>query len=116
MQVRIPRYTNEFARINRLKETHRLDRGAEMGVSHFRHNDFSANPSLYRTRDIRAALLITMRTNLPKHIEHGLAEALKLMSYARYPFACFDPAQVRIGHIGVKIGEEDDITKDLICS
>ncbi len=115
MQVRIPRYSNEYERIKRLPQTHRLDRGAEPAANHFRHNDFSANPSLYRTRDIRAALLLTMRTNLPKHIEHGLAEALKLFSYARYPFACLLASQVRIGHIGVKPGEEDDLTKDLLC-
>lgn len=117
MQVRIPRYTDELNRINGLKMKHNLDRSAvAVDSNHFRHDDFSANPAFYRTRDVRAAAILTLKTNLPKHIEHGVGEALRLLSNARHPFACLNPENARIGHIGVRTpAEEDDLSKPLLA-
>lgn len=116
VQVRIPRWSNELTRINGLMAKHGLKRFATKADEyHFRHDDFSMNPALYRTRDLRAALHFVTVTNMPKHIEHGLGEALKLVSgYPAGHFACFNPDKIRIGHIGVLPGEEDDLTKPLI--
>jgi len=115
VQVRIPRFSNERERINRLKQKHNLDRKA---VDHddysFLHDDFSMNPAFYRTRDLRAALALVASTNLPKHIEHGLGEALKIISMRpATPFACFNPEKIRVGHTGTRPGEEDDLDKPL---
>jgi hypothetical protein len=116
MQVRIPRYSNEFDRINKLKQKHNLDRSAvQVDEYHFLHNDYSANPSFYRTRDIRNAVAITLRTNLPKHVEHGVGEVLRLLGEPGKQFACLNPDEIRIGHIGCLPGEEDDLTKPLNC-
>jgi len=118
VQIRIPRYSNEVERINGLKQKHGLDRAAVgYNDTFFYSNDFSANPAFYRTRDLRAALAVTSDTNLPKHIEHGLGVALKLISRrSQTPFACFYPEKIRIGHIGTRPGEEDDLDKPLIAT
>lgn len=116
MQVRIARYTNEYERINNLKKKHNLDRSAsEVDEEFFLHNDYSANPSFYRTRDIRNAVALTLRTNLPKHVEHGVGEILRLLGEPGKQFACLNPDEIRIGHIGCLPGEEDDLTKPLNC-
>lgn len=116
MQVRIPRWTNELERIRGLMQKHGLNRWAfEVDRYHFRHDDYSANPSIYRTRDLRAAINLTLRTNLDKHVEHGVGVALKFLSNIDTgQFACFNPNLVRIGHLGTPIGQEDDLSKDLI--
>lgn len=118
MQVRIPRWTNELERINGLKAKHGLDRQAEPVDSyHFHHDDYSANPSLYRTRDIRAAVLLTQLTNLPKHVEHGVGEALRLLSGRRgNQFACFNPDKIHIRHLGTLLGEEDPLDQPLYAT
>jgi hypothetical protein len=116
MQVRIPRYSNEFERINKLKQKHGLNRSAvQVDEYHFRHDDYSANPSFYRTRDIRNAVALTLRTNTPKHVEHGVGEILRLLGEPGKQFACLNPEEIRIGHIGCRPGEEDDLTKPLNC-
>lgn len=116
MQVRIPRYSNEFDRINKLKQKHNLDRSAVQADDyHFRHNDYSANPSFYRTRDIRNAVALTLRTNTAKHVEHGVGQVLRLLGEPGRQFACLNPDEIRIGHIGCRPGEEDDLTKPLNC-
>lgn len=115
MQVRIPRWSNELDRINGLEAKHGLNRRAEsVDAYYFRHDDYSANPSLYRTRDLRAALMFVAKTNLPKHVEHGVGEALRVMSgAARGQFACFEPAQVYVRHLGTLPGEEDPLDQPL---
>lgn len=117
VQVRIPRFTNERERIDRLKQKHNLDRKTWGHDDHsFLHNDFSMNPAFYRTRDLRAALALVASTNLPKHVEHGLGEALKIISMRpATPFACFNPEKIRVGHTGTRPGEEDDLTKPLLA-
>lgn len=118
MQVRIPRWWNEFERIRGLKARHGLDRWSEpVDAYRFRHDDYSANPSLYRTRDLRAALILVQATNLPKHVEHGVGEALRLLSGAvRHQFACFQPAKVYITHRGTLLGEEDSLDQPLLAT
>ncbi len=118
VQVRIPRWINELDRINGLMAKHGLKRFARKADDyHFRHDDFSMNPALYRTRDLRASLHFVAVSNLPKHIEHGLGEALKLVSgYPVAHFACFSPDKIRIQHLGTLPGEEDTADKPLIAS
>lgn len=115
VQVRIPRWSNELDRINRLKEKHGFNRYARKADDyHFRHDDFSMNPALYRTRDLRAALHFVAATNMPKHIEHGLGDALKIVSgYPAGQFACFSTDKIRIGHLGTLLGEEDPLDQSL---
>lgn len=118
VQVRIPRWSNELDRINGLMTKHNLPRFARRADEyHFRNDDFSMHPSLYRTRDLRAALHFVAKTNMPKHIEHGLGEALKIVSgYPAGHFACFNPDKIRIGHLGTLPGEEDPLDKPLFSS
>lgn len=118
LQVRVCRFSNEASRIRGLMAKHGIDgKVKEIDSSHFRHNDLSLHPSLFRTRDIRAAVLTTMRTNLPKHVEMGLSQALKLISLSDVPFACLNPDNIRVGHIGVQTdAERDDLTKPLIAT
>ena len=119
VQVRIPRWSNEFDRINGLMAKHGLPRSAHRGNDgyHFRSDDFSMNPAIYRTRDLRAALHFVNVTSLPKHIEHGLGEALKIVSgYPAGHFACFNPEKVRLGHLGTLPGEEDQIETPLFST
>lgn len=115
MQIRIPRWTNEEERICNLMKKHGLNRWAfSIDNYHFRHDDYSANPSIYRTRDLRAALNLTLNTNLPKHVEHGIGDALKILSGSQTgQFACFNPEKIKIAHIGVLPGEEDPLDKPI---
>lgn len=117
VQVRIPRFTNEFDRIRGLHAKHGIDGRAAWGGSDkwFGANDWSNHPYVARTRDLRAALTFVMSTNLPKHSEHGLGPAMKLLSGAPLPFACFNPDMIRVGHLGVAHPEEeDDLCKPLL--
>jgi hypothetical protein len=118
MQVRIPRYNNEAERILALKAKHGIDGKAEWskGEEFFYHNDWSNNPFVARTRDFRAALQIVSKTNLPKHTEHGVGFAMKMLSNVELPFACFNPENLRVCHIGTKPEDEDNPTKPLFAT
>lgn len=118
VQVRIPRWANEQDRICNLLKKHGLNRWAHsVDQYHFRHDDFSANPSIYRTRDLRTAIMLTLKTNLPKHVEHGLGDALKFVSgCAAVQFACFNPSKIHICHVGAPLGSEDPINTPLIAT
>lgn len=118
MSVRLPRYTNEPDRINNLVHKHGLDRRAEKLDQRFwLSNDFSMNPSLFRARDIRAAVLATTALNVPQHVEHGLGQVLaRLFTTHPLPFAFFDSSVVRLGHIGTPEGQEDDLNQPLIAT
>lgn len=115
MQVRISRFANEADRICNLMNKHGLSRWAHnVDEYHFVHDDYSANPSLYRARDLRAAIVMTFVSSLPKHIEHGLGTALKTLSYVQgSQFACFNPIKVSISHQGTKPGEEDSLDQPI---
>ena len=119
VQVRIPRYSNELDRINGLFKKHGIDGRAQWEESNkwFFQNDWANHPSIIRTRDLRAALTFVMNTNLPKHSEHGVGAAMKLLSGAPLPFACFNPDMIRVGHLGVAHPvEADDLSKPLMAS
>lgn len=117
MQIRLARYNNEYERILGLKKKHNLDKFAKwMDKSYFMHNDFSMNPSFYRTRDLRAALVFTLNAGVPKHIEHGVGLILGLLSQSAYPFACLNPENVNIGHTGTIAGQEDNISQPIIAT
>jgi hypothetical protein len=109
LQFRIPRFGNEFERINLLKKKHNIDTRAEwMNHNYFCHSDFSNNPHLVRTRDFRAALTLVKLGAFEAHSEHGLGKALKLFGQ-ELPLVCFNPENVHCAHIGTKPGEEDDL-------
>jgi len=114
MQIRLPRWVNEPNRINNLMAKHGLNRSAiKIDDLFWACNDFSANPSIFRTRDIRAAVKMTRKLNVPQHVEHGLGEVLRLLSSNPLPFCFFNPSFVRVGHTGTRPGEEDDLDKPL---
>jgi len=118
MQVRVCRFSNELDRINGLRAKHGIDGRAAWGSrDHFRHNDLSLHPSIFRARDIRAAVLLTLKTNLPKHVEMGMSHAFKLNSQSPLPFACLNPYYIRVGHIGTATeAEEDNLNEPLIAT
>ena len=114
MQVRIPRFSDEPARINGLRAKHGIDTRAERMDDHFwRSGDWSNNPYVARTRDVRAALTFVKNSNLPKHSEHGMSVAMKMIGWCELPFAFFDPSIIRCDHIGTPVGQEDDLSKPL---
>lgn len=118
MQVRICRFSDELDRINGLRAKHGIDGRAEwFDKNHFRHNDLSLHPSIFRARDIRAAVLLTLKTNLPKHVEMGMSHAFKLNSQSPLPFACLNPYYIRVGHIGCATeAEQDDLSQPLLAT
>jgi hypothetical protein len=118
LQVRFPRYSNEYERILSLRERHGIDGKAERGVlGGCLQNDWSNHPYVVRTRDLNAAVRFVFATNLPLHTEHGIAPAMKLLSDSPTPFFSPDVEKIRVGHIGVRTPEErDDLTKPLIAT
>lgn len=115
-QVRIPRYTNEPDRIRGLMVKHGIDgrvSGPFSGI--YLCNDWSNNPFIARTRDIRAALTFVTRSTLPKHSEHGVGKAMSLLGWSELPFAFFDPEKIRCYHLGTPAGLEDNLDADLIA-
>ena len=114
MQVRVPRFSDEPTRINGLRAKHGINTRAECMDNYFwRSGDWSNNPYVARTRDIRAALTFVKNSNLPKHSEHGMSVAMKMIGWCELPFAFFDPSIIRCGHIGTPVGQEDDLSKPL---
>lgn len=117
LQVRFPRFPNEFDRINGLKKKHGINaRATHCGDIYFQHNDFSLNPSIFRSRDLRAASIL-MKKNpnaFPAHVEHGFGAALKYFSNEYDCFAAFYPEFIRAYHIGSPVGEEDRLGETLI--
>ncbi len=115
VQVRIPRFNNEFDRINRLFAKHRIEAKAEAvegdGIIHFRTNDWSNNPFIARTRDIYQAMVLMQKNPhaFPDHAEHGWGRAMKYLSPAELPLAVIKPDECRCFHFGTKYGEEDKI-------
>lgn len=115
VQVRIPRYSNEAQRIEGLRAKHGIDALVvpDPDNDRFLHNDWSNNPYIARTRDLNAAIRFVMATNLPRHTEHGLGRAMKMLSSSPAPFMCFEPEVARCGHIGTLAGEEDNLEQPL---
>ncbi len=114
MQVRLARWANEFDRINGLKAKHNLPwRAQEADQWHFRHSDFSMNPSFMATRNIRAAVLLALKGSETPHVEHSTGNVLRAFSNVELPFACFDPAKIHVCHRGTLLGEEDHPTNPL---
>lgn len=116
VQVRIPRFVNEFERINKLKEKHNIDGKAErVNKDYFMANDWSNNVYFCRTRDLRNALLLMQRhpDAFPVHSEHGLGRAMKYWSNIELPFAILNPERIRCFHCGTPQGQEDNLTEAL---
>ena len=121
MQIRIPRFSNEFDRINHLKEKHGIDtRAIESKEDNeiFLHGDWSNNPFIARTRDLRNAILLIIKNEqvLGCHSEHSMGKAMKYFSLSDTPFVCFKPDLIRIGHRGCPVGLEDNLDQPLIST
>lgn len=118
MQIRIPRFENEFDRINRLKEKHNINGIAKKHDKTFFYcNDYSMNPSMFRLRDIKLGLNLLHRTpQLPFHVEHGLGLIMKTCSLSTTPFAVFNPEVLQIAHIGTRLGDEDNFEKGIVAT
>lgn len=120
VSVRIARGANEKERILGLRVKHGIDshvapapRGEE--CSYFLASDFSNNPHIIRTRDMRNAMILLQKANgFPKHSEHGTAAAIKLFSNSITPIAIFNPDNIVARHLGTKIGEEEPFDRDII--
>lgn len=112
LQVRFPRFSNEFQRINKLKEKHGIDTWArEVNGDYFVHSDFSLNPSIFRSRDLRNAVLLMKKNpaHFEPHVEHGLGKALKYFSHPQENLVCLSPSKVRAYHVGAPLGMEDKV-------
>lgn len=104
-QVRFARFLNEYQRINNLKKKHNIDGLASAVFSskdYFVHNDFSLNPSIFRSRDIYTALKLVKNNpqTFVQHVEHGLGYAIKVLGGSELPFACLNTSNVFVRHIG----------------
>ena len=117
-QVRIPRFSNEFERINGLKAKHNINGMAIRNNNEpdiFYQNDWSNNMFVARTRELRNALLMIRKNSnvFPFHSEHGVGMAMKYFSVIETPFCCFEPTKIRCGHIGTLPNQEDNLDKEL---
>lgn len=104
-QVRFARFENEHERINNLQKKHNLDRSAQwVDPNYFLCDDFSCNPSIFRSRDLFLALSL-MKNNpnsFVPHVEHGLGFAMKVLAgyNNRLSFAVLNPQKISVRHIG----------------
>lgn len=119
-QVRIPRFQNEFDRINGLKAKHNLDVRAEHtnDPQYFRCGDWSNNVYFARTRDLRNALLM-MNSNphlFGQHSEHSMSKAMKYFSLSEVPFAILEPSMISCYHRGTVAGQEDDVNQAILAT
>lgn len=112
IQVRFPRFNNEFERINNLSKKHGIPGQAEwVNEDYFISNDFSLNPSIFRPRDLFHSLVL-MQANpqaFELHVEHGFSKALKYLCGFSLPLAVLNPSKINVRHIGSKLLEEDKI-------
>lgn len=122
VQVRIPRFTNEFERINRLQAKHGIPAHATKVVNgtgledfYFTCNDWSNNPFICRTRDLYIAMMLMEKNPnaFPNHAEHGFGRAMRYLSLSEECLAVIRPDLCRAFHIGTKEGEEDKLDQPL---
>lgn len=116
LQCRIPRFHNEFERINNLMDKHGLDRQAirfSDDKSMFYCNDWSNNPYFCRSRDLKLALkMIFSMKGFGHHAEHSVGAAMSFLSDSHYPFAVFENQDAMTRHIGTPVGQEDCANSD----
>lgn len=119
VSVRIPRAQNERERINKLTAKHGIpaftadSREPDLW---FKASDFSNNPHLCRSRDMRNALLLMAKNPnaFMVHSEMGLGPAIKYFSLSQTPIAVFNPEKIVARHIGTKPGEEEKADQNYI--
>lgn len=109
MQVRIPRFGNEFERINQLLRKHNIHtRAIHVDENYFVSGDWSNNLYLARTRDLRATLKLVINGSLPMHSETGTGIGMRFLSGIELPLAVLSPKNIYCSHIGTRKNEEDD--------
>lgn len=116
VQVRFARWANEYERLKGLKAKHGIDAHAVEKDGSIAHSDWSNNPFIARTRDVRAAIRFLFATNLPRHSEHGLGAMMKLLGHPEQPFYTPSPHEIRCRHMGTLPGEEDPLDKPLFST
>lgn len=117
LQIRFARWANEAERIAGLKAKHGIDAKLEVQPNgDLSHNDWSNNPFIARTRDVRAAVYFLFGTALPKHSEHGLGTMMRFLGHDTYPFHTPSPAKVYCRHIGTLDGEQDPLDQPLYAT
>lgn len=116
MQVRFARFANEAERIRGLYAKHGINGLVENETNEgFRTNDFSFNPSVMRSRDLKIAthLFNAGIFRLPIHVEHGQGMMIRHLSRTQTCLAVLNPVNVKVSHLGTRRGEEDSITEPL---
>lgn len=116
VQVRFARWTNEYERLKGLKAKHGIDANPVEKDGSIVHRDWGNQPFVARTRDVHAAIKFVFATNLPRHSEHGLGTAMKLLGHPEQPFYTLSPFSVRARHMGTLPGEEDPLDKPLYAN
>jgi hypothetical protein len=121
VQIRIPRFNNEFDRINGLKIKHNLDWRADKywnddySKDVFACSDWSNNVYLCRTRDLNIATMLIEKfpSTFGQHSEHSTAAAMRLLSRVELPFCVFWPDKIRCFHIGAEPQNRDVVGQEL---
>jgi hypothetical protein len=116
VQWRFARWDNEFERLKRLHAKHGIDAKPVEKDGSIAHRDWSNNPFIARTRDVRAAIRFLFLTNLPKHSEHGLGALMKMLGHPEQPFYTPSPSEIRCRHLGTLPGEEDPLDQPLYAT
>lgn len=118
VSVRVARAHNERERIIGLKGRYGINsvvKDSELPNRFFYSNDFSNNPHICRTRDMRNAIIM-MKKNpqaFMQHSEMGLGPALKYFSQEDESIAILNPDLIYARHIGTPAGEEENLFEPL---
>lgn len=116
VQVRFARWDNEYERLKGLEAKHGIKANPVEKDGAIAHRDWSNNPFVARTRDVRAAVKFVFATNLPRHSEHGLGSAMKLLGHPEQPFYTPSPFEIRCRHMGTLDGEQDPLDKPIYAN
>jgi hypothetical protein len=116
VQIRIPRFNNERARIDGLFLKHKIQaKTLDFNQNLFLANDWSNNVYISRTRDLSIAMLLLKRnpTVFGQHAEHSVSAVMRYLSESEVPLGIFYPDKIRCYHIGAEPQNRDIIGQEL---
>ena len=116
VQVRIPRFSNERARIDGVYAKHGIPtKTGDFTANTFKTDDWSNNIYIARTRDLMAAMILLKRNAaiFGQHAEHSVSGVMKYLTETDLPFAVFQPQKIRCFHIGTPPDQRDVINMDI---
>lgn len=116
VQVRIPRFNNERARIDGLFSKHGIPAKTEDFTENaFRTNDWSNNIYIARTRDVMAAMILLKRNAaiFGQHAEHSVSAVMRYLVESELPLAVFKPDKIRCYHQGAPLDQRDKVGVEL---